>query len=206
MRQPRVAAAQLGPLAKEEAQAAVVARPSARSEQAARDGAERVVFTDRARTSVCPRDDIEDDQAVPGWFERAMPNAVIRPWFERAQVQQALVREPAPVGPAGGSAGPARRRHRACRFAKAGSGAAARLFHPKPSVNAAADRNAIWAVAVAEAGHSRIGGARLVVAAVDLHACRFAKTTVFDLARHRRVEHRGRIASFGPEPPVGARR
>ena len=34
----------------------------------------------------------------------------------------------------------------------------------------------------------------LVVADCDLDATAFGKTTVFDFARHRRIEHYGRIA------------
>jgi predicted amidohydrolase len=42
----------------------------------------------------------------------------------------------------------------------------------------------------------------LVVADCDLDATRFGKETVFDFARHRRVEHYGRITSqTGVLPP-----
>jgi hypothetical protein len=35
----------------------------------------------------------------------------------------------------------------------------------------------------------------LMVADCDLDACKFGKRTVFDFARHRRIEHYGRIAA-----------
>jgi predicted amidohydrolase len=42
----------------------------------------------------------------------------------------------------------------------------------------------------------------VITADVDFDACRFGKTTVFDFARHRRIEHYGRItAQGGAEPP-----
>ena len=106
-----------------------------------------------------------------------------------------------------------------------GEGPAHRLFHHKLSVQSGAYQNATWAVAVAKAGdedgHHLIGGSlivdpngeivaetagegdEVVVADVDLDACRFGKSTIFDFARHRRVEHYGRItAQTGAEPPA----
>jgi len=42
----------------------------------------------------------------------------------------------------------------------------------------------------------------LIVADVDLDATIFGKQTVFDFARHRRIEHYGRItAQTGATPP-----
>ena len=106
-----------------------------------------------------------------------------------------------------------------------GEGPAHRLFHHKLSVQSGAYQNATWAVAVAKAGdedgHHLIAGSiivdpngeivaetagegdEVVVADVDLDACRFGKSTIFDFARHRRVEHYGRItAQTGAEPPA----
>ena len=52
-------------------------------------------------------------------------------------------------------------------------------------------------VIVAPSGHiiaeSRTSGDELVVADIDLAECRFNKEGVFDFAKHRRVEHYGRI-------------
>ncbi len=110
---------------------------------------------------------------------------------------------------------------------KPGEGPAHRLFHHKLSVQSGAYQNATWAVAVAKAGdedgHHLIGGSiivdpdgeivaetasegdEVVVAEVDLDACAFGKSTIFDFARHRRVEHYGRItAQTGAEPPSRA--
>jgi len=310
MRQLRVAAAQLGPVAKDEPREAVVARLIALLEQAARDGAELVVFTELALTTFFPRYYVEDDAAVLKWFERAMPNAATRPLFERAHqlgvgfslgyaeltpegrrfnTSILVDREGGIVGkyrkvhlPGHAAYDPARTfQHLEKRYfepgdlgfpvwrtmggalgmmicndrrwpeswrvlglqgvelvllgyntpsvnsQRPGEGPQHRLFHHKLSVQAGAYQNATWAVAVAKAGvedgHHLIGGSlivdpngeivaetaseadEVVLAAVDLDACRFGKTTVFDFARHRRVEHYGRItAQTGPEPPAGA--
>ncbi len=100
-----------------------------------------------------------------------------------------------------------------------------RMFHHKLSVQAGAYQNATWVVAVAKAGdedgHHLMGGTVIVdpdgkiVAEVegeadgvvvhdcDLDATRFGKETIFDFARHRRVEHYGRItAQTGAEVAV----
>jgi len=310
MRQLRVAAAQLGPVAKDEPREAVVARLIALLEQAARDGAELVVFTELALTTFFPRYYVEDDAAVLKWFERAMPNAATRPLFERAHqlgvgfslgyaeltpegrrfnTSILVDREGGIVGkyrkvhlPGHAAYDPARTfQHLEKRYfepgdlgfpvwrtmggalgmmicndrrwpeswrvlglqgvelvllgyntpsvnsQRPGEGPQHRLFHHKLSVQAGAYQNATWAVAVAKAGvedgHHLIGGSiivdpngeivaetaseadEVVLAAVDLDACRFGKTTVFDFAHHRRVEHYGRItAQTGPEPPAGA--
>jgi len=310
MRQLRVAAAQLGPVAKDEPREAVVARLIALLEQAARDGAELVVFTELALTTFFPRYYVEDDAAVLKWFERAMPNAATRPLFERAHqlgvgfslgyaeltpegrrfnTSILVDREGGIVGkyrkvhlPGHAAYDPARTfQHLEKRYfepgdlgfpvwrtmggalgmmicndrrwpeswrvlglqgvelvllgyntpsvnsQRPGEGPQHRLFHHKLSVQAGAYQNATWAVAVAKAGvedgHHLIGGSiivdpngeivaktaseadEVVLAAVDLDACRFGKTTVFDFARHRRVEHYGRItAQTGAEPPSRA--
>jgi predicted amidohydrolase len=90
-----------------------------------------------------------------------------------------------------------------------------RLFHNRLSVQAGAYQNSTFVVAVAKAGdedgHPLIGGSlivnpdgeilveaktegdELLVAACDLDDTQFGKRTIFDFARHRRVEHYGRI-------------
>lgn len=90
-----------------------------------------------------------------------------------------------------------------------------RLFHHRLCLQAGAYQNSTWVVAVAKAGvedgHPLIGGSmivnpdgevvaeasteedELVVHACDLDATTFGKATIFDFARHRRVEHYGRI-------------
>ena len=100
-----------------------------------------------------------------------------------------------------------------------------RMFHHKLSVQAGAYQNATWVVAVAKAGiedgHHLMGGTVIVdpdgmiVAEVpgeddgvvmhpcDLDATAFGKATIFDFARHRRIEHYGRItAQTGIERPA----
>ncbi|MDU6490360.1 nitrilase-related carbon-nitrogen hydrolase, partial [Bradyrhizobium sp.] len=85
-------------------------------------------------------------------------------------------------------------------------------------------QNSCWVVAVAKAGvedgHHLIGGSLIVnpdgeivaeaategdevlVVPCDLDATRFGKQTIFDFARHRRVEHYGLITSrTGAVPP-----
>ncbi|WP_420334337.1 N-carbamoyl-D-amino-acid hydrolase [Roseibium sp.] len=101
-----------------------------------------------------------------------------------------------------------------------------RLFHHRLSVQAGAYQNATWVIAVAKAGvedgHPLIGGSLIVdpngkivaestteddemlVHACDLDLCNFGKETIFDFARHRRIEHYGLITQrTGAElPPV----
>ncbi|MBY6089677.1 N-carbamoyl-D-amino-acid hydrolase [Maritimibacter alkaliphilus] len=101
-----------------------------------------------------------------------------------------------------------------------------RQFHNRLSVQAGAYQNSTWVVAVAKAGredgHHMIGGTlivnpdgeivaearteadELVVHDCDLDATAFGKQTMFDFARHRRIEHYGLIASqTGVEKPWG---
>ncbi len=92
-----------------------------------------------------------------------------------------------------------------------------RLYHSELSLTAGAYQNATWVVGVAKAGvedgHPLIAGSvivdpngyvvarasgegdELIVHACDMDECNFGKTTIFDFARHRRVEHYGRICS-----------
>ncbi len=107
---------------------------------------------------------------------------------------------------------------------KATEGPADRLFHHKLAMQAGAYQNSCWAVAVAKAGsedgHPLIDGSiivdpdgkivaetmseadELLVHDIDLEATRFGKTTIFDFARHRRIEHYGLITSqTGAVPP-----
>ncbi|MGM8849309.1 N-carbamoyl-D-amino-acid hydrolase [Salinicola halophyticus] len=98
-----------------------------------------------------------------------------------------------------------------------GEGLSERLYHSELSVTAGAYQNATWAVAVAKAGvedgFPLMGGTiivdpdgfvvarttgegdELITARCDMDRCQFGKTTIFDFARHRRVEHYGRITS-----------
>jgi predicted amidohydrolase len=99
-----------------------------------------------------------------------------------------------------------------------------RQFHNRLAVQAGAYQNSTWVVAVAkggcEDGHPMIAGSiivnpegevvaeaqtegdELIVHDCDLDATSFGKETIFDFARHRRVEHYGRITSqVGIVPP-----
>jgi N-carbamoyl-D-amino-acid hydrolase len=101
-----------------------------------------------------------------------------------------------------------------------------RMFHHRLSVQAGAYQNSTWVVAVAKAGvedgHHLMGGTCIVdpdgqivaelegeedgllVHDCDLDATRFGKETIFDFARHRRIEHYGPItAQAGARPPEG---
>jgi predicted amidohydrolase len=107
---------------------------------------------------------------------------------------------------------------------KAGEPAALRMFHHKLSLQAGAYQNSTWVVAVAKAGtedgHHLMGGTMIVnpdgevvveskteddeiiTWTCDLDATVFGKETVFDFARHRRIEHYGPITSqTGVTPP-----
>ena len=91
-------------------------------------------------------------------------------------------------------------------------------------MQAGAYQNSTWVVAVAKAGsedgHPLLGGSlivapdgtiaaesqseadELLVHSCDLDATRFGKETIFDFARHRRIEHYGLIAAqTGAAPP-----
>jgi predicted amidohydrolase len=90
-----------------------------------------------------------------------------------------------------------------------------RLYHSELSMTSGAYQNAAWVVGVAKAGdedgHPLMAGSiivdpngfvvaraetegdELIVHACDMDLCNFGKETIFDFARHRRVEHYGRI-------------
>jgi predicted amidohydrolase len=92
-----------------------------------------------------------------------------------------------------------------------------RKFHHRLSLQAGAYQNSTWVVATAkcgvEDGHPLFGGSvivgpdgeivaeaktdedELIVADCDLDATIFGKETIFDFARHRRIEHYGLITS-----------
>ena len=92
-----------------------------------------------------------------------------------------------------------------------------RMLHHHLSLQAGAYQNSTWVVSVAKAGnedgHPLMGGTcivgpdgvivaelegeddGLIVHDCDLEATRFGKETIFDFARHRRIEHYGLISS-----------
>jgi N-carbamoyl-D-amino-acid hydrolase len=110
---------------------------------------------------------------------------------------------------------------------KSSEGPERRIFHHKLSLQAGAYQNSTWVVAVAKAGvedgnplfgcsvivgpdgdivaETHTEDDELIVHACDLDATRFGKTTIFDFARHRRIEHYGLITErTGAEPPPEA--
>ena len=110
---------------------------------------------------------------------------------------------------------------------KSEEGPSTRLFHNRLSVQAGAYQNSTWVVAVAKAGvedsfpliggslivdpsgenvaEAKTEGDELLVHPCDLDATIFGKKTIFDFARHRRIEHYGLITSrAGAVPPPEA--
>jgi predicted amidohydrolase len=108
---------------------------------------------------------------------------------------------------------------------KPAEGPEQRIFHHKLSLQAGAYQNSTWVVAVAKAGvedghplfgcsvivdpdgqvvaETRTEADEVIVYACDLDATRFGKETIFDFARHRRIEHYGLItAQTGAKPPA----
>jgi N-carbamoyl-D-amino-acid hydrolase len=93
----------------------------------------------------------------------------------------------------------------------------ARLFHHRLSCQSGAYQNSTWVIAAAKAGvedgnplfgvsliadpdgnivaETRTEADELLVHTCDLDRCTFAKQTIFDFARHRRIEHYGLITS-----------
>lgn len=81
----RVAAAQLGPIAREESRAAVVERLLAMLHKAHSFGAQLVVYPEMALTTFFPRwvfDDVDDADA---FCETSMPNPDVQPLFDEAK-------------------------------------------------------------------------------------------------------------------------
>jgi N-carbamoyl-D-amino-acid hydrolase len=80
-----VAAAQLGAIGKAEPRGAVVGRMLVLMDEAKSKGADFVVYPELALTTFFPRYYYEERAEADQWFEREMPNAAVRPLFERAQ-------------------------------------------------------------------------------------------------------------------------
>lgn len=300
MRIIRTAAAQLGPIGKDEGRASVVARMIALMRDAKAEGADFIVYPELALTTFFPRWYHEDRAEADGWFEREMPGPETRPLFEAATAMNMAMSfgyaELTPDGhhfntsilvdrdgaikatyrkihlPGHVEFDPERsHQHLEKRYFEPGDlgfpvwrflggimgmcicndrrwpetyrvmglqgvemvvlgfntpsvnsqkgdeALEQRMFHHKLSVQAGAYQNSTWVVAVAKAGdedgNHLMGGTVIVnpdgeiVAEVpgeadgvvvhpcDLDATRFGKETIFDFARHRRVEHYGLITS-----------
>ena len=85
MRPIRIAAAQLGPIQRDEPRAAVVARMCALMAAAAARRCDLVVYPELALTTFFPRWYDADCRDADRWFEREMPNAATRPLFDLAR-------------------------------------------------------------------------------------------------------------------------
>ena len=77
-----VAAAQLGPIARDEPRASAVARMVTLMREAHRRGANVVVFPELALTTFFPRWHIEDEAELDAFYETEMPNDATRPLFD----------------------------------------------------------------------------------------------------------------------------
>jgi N-carbamoyl-D-amino-acid hydrolase len=85
MRKITVAAAQLGPIQRDEDRASVVARMIALMDQAAASKADIIVYPELTLTTFFPRWYHEDRAEADIWFEREMPGAETKPLFDRAR-------------------------------------------------------------------------------------------------------------------------
>ncbi|MEM7122658.1 MAG: N-carbamoyl-D-amino-acid hydrolase [Pseudomonadota bacterium] len=81
----KVAAAQVGPIARDEARQKVVARLLEMMREAADWGADVVVYPELTLTTFFPRWAIDDEDEIDSWYERDMPNAATQPLFDEAK-------------------------------------------------------------------------------------------------------------------------
>ena len=79
-----LAAAQMGPIARNETRASAVARLLAMLKEAKGRGADLVVFPELALTTFFPRWWFEDETELLSFYETAMPNPATAPLFEAA--------------------------------------------------------------------------------------------------------------------------
>jgi predicted amidohydrolase len=80
-----VGAAQLGPIARAETRAQVVARLLALMRQASAHGCDLVVYPELALTTFFPRWYFERQQEIDAFYERAMPSKETQPLFDAAR-------------------------------------------------------------------------------------------------------------------------
>ena len=85
MRTLMVGAAQLGPIARHESRASVVARMLALMREAGAQRCDLVVFPELALTTFFPRWYMQDQAEIDAFFERAMPSNETAPLFEEAR-------------------------------------------------------------------------------------------------------------------------
>lgn len=79
-----LAAAQMGPIARDESRASAVRRMIEMMREAHGRGARMVVFPELALTTFFPRWWMEDQAEIDAWFEREMPSSETMPLFEAA--------------------------------------------------------------------------------------------------------------------------
>lgn len=91
MREIVLAAAQMGPIQKNEGRAAVVSRMVALLNEAHEAGATLVIYPELALTTFFPRYWMDDPAEIDGWFETEMPNADTQPLFDRARELQVAI-------------------------------------------------------------------------------------------------------------------
>jgi predicted amidohydrolase len=80
-----VAAAQMGPIARDESRDDVVDRLLALLRTAHERGAQLVVYPELALTTFFPRWYLDDADEIDAWFEREMPSAATKPLFDEAK-------------------------------------------------------------------------------------------------------------------------
>ncbi|MEQ9639586.1 MAG: N-carbamoyl-D-amino-acid hydrolase [Alphaproteobacteria bacterium] len=80
-----VAAAQLGPIAKEETRSQVVDRLLTLMRDAHKHGCDLIVYPELALTTFFPRWYIEDEDELDAWYETQMPSNETQPLFEVAK-------------------------------------------------------------------------------------------------------------------------
>jgi len=80
-----VAAAQLGPVQRDDSRKQVVARMLDLLHEAAQHGVELVVYPELALTTFFPRWFVDDISEADHWYERSMPNAETQPLFDEAR-------------------------------------------------------------------------------------------------------------------------
>lgn len=80
-----VAAAQMGPVGRNEPRAAVVKRLADLLRESASRGAELVVFPEAALTPFFPHWEIDDPNELDSYFEQSMPNKAVQPLFGAAK-------------------------------------------------------------------------------------------------------------------------
>ena len=85
VRQVTVAAAQMGPVGREDSRDEVVDRLLALLHESHHRGAELVVFPELALTTFFPRWFIEDQAEINSWFETEMPGPATKPLFDEAR-------------------------------------------------------------------------------------------------------------------------